>query len=197
MKGARHQYTAVTTLSPILGGHTHGAVHAAGIRAALARVPQGGASPFAAMPTLHFARLVVLDDVRIQGIPAREDHLRSKYLLFTADCDGTARALAMDLARRAGPFIDSVWQHCVGFPGTADPAAFAGYLARCTIPTTFPFGAYVDHSLQDVLRALDAQRRLIAFLRDHQGADAAAQQAAFRSFAAAWQRADVPAPGTI
>jgi hypothetical protein len=197
MKPPRHQYTALTVLSPIRGGHTHGAVHAAGIRAALARLPQGSASPFAAIPTLHFARLVVLDDVRIQGIPAREDHLRSKYLLFTADCDGTAGALALDLARHAGPFVNDVWQHCVAFPGTADPAAFARYLAQCTIPTTFPFGAYVDQSLQDVLRALDAQRRLIAFLRDHQQADPATQQAAFRSFAEEWQRAEVPAPGTI
>jgi hypothetical protein len=130
-------------------------------------------------------------------MPAREDHLRSKYLLFTADFNGDLPGFAEAMARQAGEFVSSIWSHCIGFPGTADPAAFARYLKRCEVPTTFPFGAYVDSTPGDVLSALDAQRRLIDFLRQHQGAPAGELQQAFRAFADGLRHAPVPTPGSI
>jgi hypothetical protein len=191
------QAYALTMLSPIIGGHTHGFVHATTIRTLLARLDQGSESPFARIDTLHVARLVVLDDLRIQGIPAAEDHLQSKYLLFVADFDGELAPFLTALASRAGDFVTSIWQHCIGFPGTADPAAFQRYFTRCQVTSTFPFGAYPTTPLTGVLRALDAQRRLIGFLEKMQGAPAAELQTAFGRFADELQRAPLPAPGSI
>jgi hypothetical protein len=191
------QACALTILSPIIGGHSDGFVHATGIRTALARLPQGARSPLAAIPTLHVGRFVVLDDLRNQGVPAKEDHLRSRYLVFVADFDGELPAFLAALATRARELVNALWQHCVGFPGTHDLAAFQQYMARCRVPTTFPFGAYPGTPLRDVLRALDSQRRLIAFLRDHQGAPAADLQRAFLAFAETLQAAAPPAPGTV
>ena len=191
------QAYALTVLSPILGGHTHGFVHASAIRTILARLEQGTASPFARIDTLHVARLVVLDDVRIQGIPAQEDHLQSKYLVFLADFDGDLPALLTALADRAGEFVTSIWQHCVGFPGTADPVAFQRYFSRCQLTSTFPFGAYTKTPLRSVLRALDTQRRLIRFLETAQRTPAAELQQAFGTFVNELQQASLPAPGSI
>lgn len=191
------QAYALTVLSPIIGGHTHGFVHATAIRTALARLPQGATSPLAAIPTLHVARFVVLDDLRIQGAPAAEDHLRSKYLVFVADFDGDLPPFLSALATRAGDLVNALWQHCIGFPGTSDLAAFQQYIERCQITSTFAFGAYPTTPLTGVLRALDSQRRLIAFLRNHQGAPAAELQQAFAVFADTLQHAPLPAPGTV
>ncbi len=191
------QAYALTILSPIIGGHTRGSVHATAIRTVLSQLPQGAGSPLAAIPTLHVCRFVVLDDVRNQGIPAREDHLRSKYLVFTADFDGDLPAFLVALAMKAGDLVDALWEHCVGFPGTRDLEAFRRYMGRCRITSTFAFGAYATTPLSGVLRALDTQRRLIDFLRHHQGAPAADLQRAFSAFAEDLQGAAPPAPGTI
>jgi hypothetical protein len=191
------QSYALTVLSPVIGGHTHGFAHATAIRTALARLSQGAKSPFATIDTLHMARLVVLDDLRLQGTPAKEDHLRSKYLVFVADFTGDLPAFVTALATRAGAFVTEVWQHCEGFPGVADVAAFQRYIERCQIPSTFPFGAYPKSSLADVLRALDTQRRLIGFLEQFQGAPPAELQQAFRTFVTELQHAPLPAPGSI
>lgn len=191
------QSYALTVLSPIIGGHTRGEVHSTLIRTALAGIEQGERSPFAAIDTLHVARLVVLDDVRNQGYPAREDHLQSKYLVFVADFDGELAPFLAALVSRAGEFVTSVWQHCEGFPGIADLAGFTRYIEQCQITTTFGFGAYAETPLSDVLRALDSQRRLIRFLAEHQGAPPEVLQQQFRIFADALASAPLPAPGSI
>lgn len=191
------QAFALTVLSPILGGHTHGAVHAAEIRAALAPLHHGGRSPFAAINSLHLARFVVLDDLRQQGIPAKEDHLRSKYLVFVADFDGDFATFIESFRRNAPDLVTAVWQHCVGFPGVADPAAFLEYFRRCHITTTFAFGAYATTPLPRVLRALDSQRRLVRFLESTQDASPEQRHSAFRAFAAELAAAPLPQSGTI
>lgn len=191
------QAYALTVLSPILGGHTNGTVHAAAIRNAVAQLHHGARSPLAAIPILHFARFVVLDDLRQQGIPAKEDHLRSKYLVFVAEFDGDLPAFAESLRRNAAELVTAVWQNCVGFPGVSDAAAFLTYLRRCQITTTFAFGAYATTPLPRVLRALDSQQRLVRFLELTQDATAEERQAAFRAFAAELAAAPLPLSGTI
>lgn len=191
------QAYALTMLSPIIDGHTEGFVHATAIRTALSRLEQGTASPFSRIDTLHVARFCVIDDLRIQSHPAREDHLRSKYLLFVADFDGDLPALLTQLVAKAGDVVNTIWQHCIGFPGTADAKTFAQYVARCQVSTTFPFGAYPKTSLKGVLTALSAQRELIAFLKDHQGAPAAELQQAFNAFTTRLQSMPMPAPGSV
>lgn len=191
------QAFALTVLSPILGGHTHGMVHATSIRTALARLHHGKASPLAGIGTLHLARFVVLDDLRQQGMPAKEDHLRSKYLVFVADFDGELRPFTDALCRAAPELVTAVWQHCVGFPGVADPAAFHDYIVRCHITTTFAFGAYAKTPLPAVLRALDSQRRMVRFLEANRDATADERRNAFRAFAAELAAAPLPPSGTI
>src|ERR1700684_936490 len=72
----------LTLLCPILDDPTAIPSHDLQIRGHLAELSTGPDSPFAIAPGTHLARLVVLDDVIYVGMPAREDHLKSKYLVF-------------------------------------------------------------------------------------------------------------------
>ena len=191
------QSFALTMLSPIISGHSHGELHATRVRTAITSLERGADSALAQIDTLHLARLVIIDDLPQQGVPTKEDHLQSKYLLFVADFDGELDAFLDALRTRATDFVNAIWQHCEGFPGTTDAMAFRAYVARCHLTTTFGFSAYATTPLSRVLRALDTQRRLIRFLKDHQGAEPVALQAAFRSFTHELAAAPLPAPGSI
>ena len=82
------QLYGLTLLSPILDDPRATPSHDLQIRAYLAKLPTGEASPFALAPGTHLARLVVLDDVIYVGMPSCEEHLKSKYLVFESNLDG-------------------------------------------------------------------------------------------------------------
>jgi hypothetical protein len=195
MPNVSGQAFAFTCLSPIIMGSTEGVIHAAEIRSVLARLNHLTPGPFAHVPTTHFARWVVLDDLIQMGEPAADDHLQSKYLLFAADFDGPLGPWLDLLATNIRGVIDQVYAHCVGYPGAADLHAFRRYMTECQIDTTFFFAPYGDRKVSEVLQALQLQRQLIAFVRANQGRPAAELQRAFRAFDAAVRSAPPPSPG--
>jgi hypothetical protein len=186
---------ALTVLSPIVGGQTEGVAHAAAIRATLRDLSQRKDRPLVRIPMLHLARWVVIDDVRSQGSSAREEHLRSKYLLFTADFDGDEPTKFLGSLLTAIPeWVHALWKHCVGFPGVKDRDAFCRYIERCRIETGLPVAAYGEHTLPEVLRALDVQRRTLAFIKSTQGKPAADLRPAFDAFVQELAAAPQPTP---
>ena len=78
----------LTILSPIINGADGDVSHDCAIRDYLANLPRDHRSPFAKISSTHLARLVVMDDVVFVGTPAREEHLKSKYLVFETNFDG-------------------------------------------------------------------------------------------------------------
>jgi hypothetical protein len=198
-----NQPFALTVLSPILSGPAEGgADHAAAIRNILGRRAREERNlenprPLAAISTLHFARWVVIDDVRSQSWPAREEHLRSKYLLFAADFDGPLPSFLDALFYQAHRLVQSIWEHCVGFPGVGNRAAFGRYFEECRLKRTFPFAAYPERSLPEVLKALDVQRRMLTFIQSTQGKASAELQRAFVKFMEEVERAPVPSGGWV
>ena len=78
----------LTILSPIIDDDRATPSHDLQIRKYLASLPTDEESPFALAPGTHLARLVVMDDVIYVGMPACEEHLKSKYLVFESNCDG-------------------------------------------------------------------------------------------------------------
>jgi hypothetical protein len=211
------QAYALTALSPICAGSDDdGISHDAWVRRELRELNTRSESPFAGVPTTHLARMVVIDDSPFEGIPARVDHLRSKYLLFTSNFDGrTASTNGKDDDAVLATYLESLrtgmsetiarlYRHCVDFPGVSDPVAFRDYFKRCQIKTSFFFGAYEDATVNDVLRALDLQRRFGAFVAEHQslpsrGTEMTPEtvQSAFSNFMATMREAPTPAPGTF
>ena len=190
----------LTVLSPIAPGLTaDGIPHDLAIRGELLALDALAESPFADVPTTHLARWVVIGSLPYEGIPAIVDSLASKYLLFTSNFDGDLDEYLELMRTRMPDAVTCIWSHCMAFPGVRDRAAFAGYMKQCQVETSFFFGAYTKYTLDDVLRALDAQRRMAAFIADHQEQQSAPAdlQRAFGELVATLAAAPTPRPGTI
>lgn len=88
--------------------------------------PAGPLMPFAKIPTLHFARLAILEK---EGDAAREVH---PMLLFATDFDGETATHLDDLTRELGRGLHAVFGHCEGYPPVPGPSAVAthAYLQR-------------------------------------------------------------------
>ena len=177
----------LTILSPIINGSddlsNDGATpHDAVLRDYLAQLPRDHRSPFAKVSSTHLARLVVMDDVVFVGEPAREEHLQSKYLVFESNFDGELDAYLKRMAVEAAEEVHAVWRHCVGYPGVGDAGAFAAYMKKCQLETTFYFADVNNKTVQETLRALKVQSGLAWFIGAHQGKPPAEIQAAFQAF---------------
>jgi hypothetical protein len=190
----------LTILSPIAPGLSDDCVpHDLAIRRELLALDSLPESPFAEMPTTHLARWVVIGSLPYEGIPAIVDSLATKYLLFTSNFDGALDEYLEMMRTRMPDAVTRVWSHCVAFPGVANRGVFANYMKKCQVETSFFFGAYTKHSLDDVLRALDAQRRMAAFIAENQERQSAPAelQRAFSELVGTLESAPTPRPGTI
>jgi hypothetical protein len=66
-----------------------------------------------------------------------------------------------------------------------DPRAFAAYMKKCQIETTFFFAAVNDKTVEQTLKALQTRVEFTAFIEENQGRSSADLQ---REFAAFWER---------
>lgn len=88
--------------------------------------PKNELVPFGEFETLHFARLVIIDDqtlgdFALAGYPAPEPPF-DVMLAFIGDCDGPAGACLAALAENtaASDGLRKIFAHCVGFDPNAD-----------------------------------------------------------------------------
>jgi hypothetical protein len=173
----------LTILSPIIEDNSRIDIcHSLELRWYLAQLPRDRRSPFARISSTYLARLVVMDDVVFVGRPACEEHLKSRYLVFETNFDGDLDTYLRRMATETGEFVDAVWSHCAGFPGTADIDAFIAYMKKCQIETTFFFADVNDRTVDSTLKALHAQASLAEFMETHQGMSAAELQREFGRF---------------
>ena len=127
-------------------------------------------------------------------MPACEEHLQSKYLVFESNFDGELETYLERLAREIPDIVDAVWQHCEGFPGAANMAAFKSYMKSCQVKTTFFFADVNDKTVQQTLQALQTQSAVTAFIIKHQGAGPNELQAEFAQFIEKLNHAPLPYP---
>src|SRR5882757_4025129 len=184
----------LTILSPIIDDEKATPSHDLQIRNYLAHLSTREESPFAVAPGTHLARLVVMDDVIYVGMPACEEHLKSKYLVFESNLDGDLDDYLNGLAESMPELLDAIWQHCVGYPGAANRRAFVEYMKACQLDTTFFFAAVNDKSVPQTLRALQTQAAVADFIASHQGADPDSLQQEFIQFAAYLRAQPFPRP---
>jgi hypothetical protein len=166
---------ALTVFSPILPGHEEA------VRGLIEALPKGTESPLARLEQLHFSRLHIFDELVYQGEPQKPDRLLSAYLVFTGSFDGGLDTFLDDLAERVGVDADEWWSHCVGYPGTADRAAFKRWIRNDQIPTALFACAHPNESVQDVRDALALRERVLEFAISAQGLEAAELKARFDS----------------
>jgi hypothetical protein len=88
--------------------------------------PDNDVIPFAEFETLHFARLIILDDkttedIRVYGLAPRSYPL---YLAFLGDIDGDVNAFLGKLIKRAGKGLGRIFSCCEGFTSDTDLLAW-------------------------------------------------------------------------
>lgn len=190
------QAFALSVLTPVLPGREQA------LRTLLEGLPHGPDSPLAAVPGTHFARWVLVPQLVQQGPPMQPDLLRGTHLLFTSNLDGEPGPYLHALATRVPDVADAVWGHCLGYPGSADPAAFVAWVEHHRLPTAFFVSGYPDAPLPRVLAALSLRDRVTRFAVDAQGLPPDELLAAFRaafpeSVPAAVPEQHVPGPAPV
>src|SRR5204862_3564995 len=88
--------------------------------------PHNDLIPFAEFETLHFARLIILDDkttedIRVYGLAPRSYPL---YLAFLGDIDGDVNAFLGKLIKRARKGLGRIFSCCEGFTSDTDLLAW-------------------------------------------------------------------------
>lgn len=186
----------LTVLSPIIDDPLRVPPHDTELRAVLDSLPERpGDSPFARVPSTHFARLTIIDDVVFEGEPAHEDHLKSKYLLFTSNFDGELDPYLDSMLEGMPEEIESVWKHCYGFPGVGNRRAFRRYIRQCQLRTSFLFSDVPDATIGQVLQALRYQKSFGEFVVEHQGGDPATLKQDFEELMVRLRRTPEADPG--
>lgn len=214
---------ALTILSPIREGYTEAEIAFADvIRGRLQDWNFEEDSPMAKVPQTYLCRFFVLDDVYTESLPTAgaldtisdflpavpdalrrdtvpdEDHLKSRYLVFTcnfyggpeADLDGYLRVMWMAISER----IREIWTYCYGFEHVTDADTFVAYMKRCQLPTALFFNGSNDDPLPEQLKALYLKQALSKFAIESQGLDAAQLRAKFQDFLKRAALDDLTAP---
>jgi hypothetical protein len=148
-------------------------------RAAIAAHWPPGASPFAAVPGTHLARLQVLTP------PARRRRRRrtpAAHLLLAADADAPIETWIERLRTAAAAPLDEVLRHCAFYPGAAEPAAFARFVAANRLEVGFSVIGSPGATVAEVGAALALRAEFGAFAEATQGMDARGQHAAWRAW---------------
>jgi hypothetical protein len=131
-------------------------------------------SPLSGVPIIHMARLVIIDQVPYQGLPAKSDALNSAYLLFLCEFDGSSSdVLVQRLVRDIPGEVTTIWQHCRAFPGTQSVDRLADYFHRCELDTTLFLVDRPTESVEQIIRALEYKRRfadLVIWVQQQAGA---------------------------
>jgi hypothetical protein len=187
----------LTVLSPILYDRHDRISHSMALRAYLAALPNNTKSPFASVFGTHFARLVVMDDVTCVGAPARTEHLKSPYLIFTSDFDGNLDDYLRELAMKNPLMVNDIWKHCAGYGRSRSPEEFLTYIKKCQVKTTFYFADVNDKKLDETLRALRVKLEVAKFMETNQGKSPADIQRAFQLFLTQMENLPTPSRGAI
>lgn len=163
---------ALTVMTPVLEGRSRAlaeAIHA---------LPKESASPFASVPGTHFARLVLVPQLRWEPGRRRRrigrrdgdgaEKLRNEYLLFSTcssdHLDGHIEAIRTGMPQEA----DAIWSHCVNYPGAAQEVPFHGWIRRGLVRTSLFHAGYPNATVEDVKGAVDIRNRLVAYAIDAQ-----------------------------
>ena len=166
-----HAFTALTAVLP---------AREDALAASLAALPEGDESPFARMPSTHFARFVVLDREATRPSRRHGSPPLLQHLLLTTTSNSPAAEHVEELRRCLGPLADAIWGQCVGYPGRADARRFRRYLLHNRLRVPLVYRAY-DATVSQVREALDLRERHLALARTADLWDDEALQDQFRA----------------
>ncbi|MGO9489662.1 MAG: hypothetical protein ACLQBB_11605 [Solirubrobacteraceae bacterium] len=154
----------MTVLTPIVDGRE------SSLARCLDSLGDGPSSPLSRVPGTHLARWVIIGDVVYEGAGQRRvDHLSHGRLLFSSNFDGEILPYLERLRAGLGDVADTIWGHCVGYPGHTDGDAFGAYLRAHQVDCSLFFAAYGNRTVEDVTQSLATRRAVIDFAMGAQG----------------------------
>ncbi len=196
----------LTILSPIKKGNVDDMSYADIIRDRLGDWGVNGNSPMAKVPNTYLCRFFVLDDVFTQSLAggdffgtlyaflslfsnkirlkalAHEEHLKSKYLVFSTNFHGDLETYLTGMWENAHEEVKRIWGYCYGFDQVNNAESFIQYMKKCQLETTLFFVGSTDDSLAEQLKGLYLKQALTRFAAEHQGWPAAQLQLAYQAF---------------
>jgi hypothetical protein len=197
---------ALTLMCPIKSGANNNVAFADAIRDQLESWNAMAMSPMALVPNTYFCRYYILDDVCTQSLPGAgiwdtisdilpmmptkwrlaalpyEDHLMSRYLVFSSDFHGDLEPYLQGMWRSAEAHVRSIWRHCYGFDNVRDAATFIDYAKRCQLDASLFFVGSNDDSLAAQLKALYVKQEFSRFAQDMQDMPADQLRQAYLQF---------------
>jgi hypothetical protein len=214
---------ALTALCPIREGHIGDleVSYANQVRALLDAFNDADNSPMAKVPNTYLCRFFVLDDVYTQSLPGasildtimdllpvapepirlralpKEDHLKSRYLVFSSNfyCgpQGDVDTYLRGMWDAIGSQLDPIWNYCWGYQG-GSAEAFITYIKRCQLTASLFFVGANDQPLAEQLKALYVKQEFARFAVDSQGLPTAQLREQYRAMIARIRPADVAGP---
>ena len=167
-------------------------------------------SPMAKVPQTYLCRYFVLDDVYTESLPGasvldtfsdilpvdpdsvrnwalpREDHLKSRYLVFSCNLhggpNGDINGYLRGMWNAISPDIKDVWGYCYGFEQVTDADSFVTYMTKCMLPAALFFVGSNDDPLPEQLKALYIKQEFANFAVANQGLDAATLRSNYQAF---------------
>ena len=212
---------ALTVLSPIKRGHLGEIAYSDEIRRRLQDWDIDENSPMASVPQTYMCRYFVLDDVYSQSLQARdfvdtaydflsvfsdgfrraalprEDHLKSKYLVFCNNFHGALENYLRGMWNAIGAEIRSIWEYCHAFEHVHDADSFIAYIKKCQLDASLFFIGSNDQPLEEQLKALYLKQEFSKFAVEHQGLPALELQRAFGEFITRVELANLAGPSWI
>lgn len=188
-------HSFLTALSPIEYRPNDPDGRIAGIREMILTHEQSE-SPFKDCPMVHMARFQILDQLTPPMGDMSGKNLKTKYLMFVADIDGSVDDFLDCLFRVGSDFVAKTWGRCLGYPDYHGAVFLRRYIASCSFHKPLAYAGFPT-SVQDNLRALTRKQALASWVRDHEGKSAAERQAAWRRDRHRFTNPDVPNPGSF
>jgi hypothetical protein len=197
---------ALTCLSPIRRGHIDGIAYSDEVRHRLQKWGLLEHSPMARVPQTYLCRYFVLNDVYYESLSGpdffstvyeiltffsdrfrtaalpREDHLKSKYLVFSCNLHGDLDTYLRGMWEAISEDIKRIWCFCYGFEKVKDADSFIAYMKKCRLNASLFFVGSNDDPLPEQLKALYLKQEFSYFVTEHQGLPAAELQQAYRAF---------------
>lgn len=174
--------TPLTLVCPIINGCLNNTSFSSLTRQYLQSLDQLNLSPMAQVPNTFLCRYYILNDVFFEGLPAAEDHLQSKYLVFCCNFHGDLQEYLSGFWQNAENMIKGLWQHCVAFDQVNDTSSFIEYIKKCQVKTTFYFNGSSGAPLQEQLKALYLKQEISQFAVENQNKSPQQLRAAFNEF---------------
>jgi hypothetical protein len=124
---------------------------------------------------------IVSDRARRRALP-REDHLKSRYLVFSCNFHGDLDTYLRGMWSAMNNEIRHAWEFCYAFDEVKDADGFIAYIKKCQLTASLFFVGSTDDPLEEQLKSLYIKQEFGKFVVEHQGLPAADLQRAYREF---------------